>query len=639
MLQSIRDRTSGLVAGFIIALLAIPFAFWGVQSFTNGGGDPVVAKVGGEKIKQSQFRRSYEQRYQQYLQLMGENFHADQFDQGKFQQSVLDDMTQESMLRQYTDKAGYRASDAALFNAIAAIPAFQTDGKFNTETYRAALARQGLTPARFEAQLRQSLEIDQMRETITDTAFMPPVEREQLMQVAAQQREISYALFDVAKAAATINVSDDAVKQRYETDKSQYMAPERIKLAYVSLSPDALPTAAAPSADVLKVLYDAEKQGRFTTAEERKARHILIKFGADKAAAKKKAEGIEAQLKGGADFAALAKADSEDTGSRIKGGELGWLKRGQMPDSFEKVLWDLESGEISDPVETEFGWHVIQVEEIKPGTVKPFDDPSVQKELTELYQNREKQKHFEELSDKLDQLAFENPASLDPVAEALGLKVQTTDWFTRAGGDGLAANDAIKEAAFSQEVLKDGENSKPIAISATELVVIRKAEYDAPRQRSLAEVSADVRKTLESEQARLKAQTDAKALLAAVKGGQSLADAAAAAHAEFKDPGALRRDNKTEDDALLDAAFKLPHPKDEQPSYGMATLSDGNVAVLALRKIDLPPADSIPAGATAQFDQLAAGLEFESYRKRIGDAIKVKIVNPPKAEEPGSPDE
>lgn len=639
MLQSIRDRTSGLVAGFVIALVAIPFAFWGVDSFNGGGGDPVVAKVGGEKIKQSQFRHSYEQRYQQYLQLMGENFRADQFDQAQFQKSVLDDMTQESMLRQYTDKAGYRANDAILFNAIAAIPAFQNDGKFDTETYRSMLARQGLTPTRFEAQLRQSLEIDQMREAITDTAFMPPVERVQLMQVAGQQREVSYALFDVAKAAASIDVDDAAVKQRYEDDKSQYMAPERIKLAYVELSPDALATATAPGADVLKVLYDAEKQARFTTAEERRARHILIKFGADKDAAEKKAEAIAAKLKGGADFAALAKSDSEDAGSRAKGGELGWLKRGQMPSSFENALWDLKAGEVSEPVETEFGWHLIQVEEVRPGAVKPFEDPSVQHELTELYQNREKQKHFEELSDKLEQLAFENPTSLDPVAEDLGLKVQTTDWFTRAGGDGLAANDGVKEAAFSQEVLKDGENSKPIAVGDSKLVVVRKAEYEAPRQRAFDEVADDVRTALRNEQAKIKAQADAKALLAAVNGGQSLADAAAAAKVEVKDAGALRRDNQGEDAALVEAAFKLPHPVDDKPRYGMATLSDGNIAVLALNRIDLPLADAIPSSATAQFDQLAAGLEFQAYRDRIAEKIKVKIVNPPQAPDAGSPDE
>lgn len=638
MLQSIRDRTSGLVAGFIIALLVVPFAFWGVQSFTGGGGDPVVAKVGSEKIHESQFRRSYEQRYQQYLQLMGENFKADQFDQAKFQQSVLDDMTQESLLRQHADKAGYRANDAVLFNAIAAIPAFQADGKFNTESYRTMLARQNLTPERFEAQLRQSLEIDQMREAITDTAFMAPVERTQLMQVAGQQREVSYALLDVAHYADTVTIADDALKQKYEDTKSQYMAPERIKLAYVELSQDTLTAAAAPDQDVLKVLYDAEKASRFTTAEQRKISHILINFGPDKSASKKKAEAIEAKLKGGADFAALAKTDSDDTGSKAKGGDLGWLKRGDMPSSFEKAEWSLGVGETSDPVETEFGWHLIHVDEVKPASAKPFTDPEVQHELTDLYQNREKQKHFEEVSDKLEQLAFENPTSLEPVAKELGLKVQTTDWFTRAGGSDLAANDGIKEAAFSPEVFKDGENSKPITVGDSKLVVIRKDQYEAPRQRTFDEVADQIRKTMRDEQGKAKAEADAKAMLASLKAGQPLAAVASSKGATVKDLGSLRRDDSTQDKALVEAAFKLPHPQDGKLSVGQLVLSDGNVAVLALSKIDPPPPEAMPKDGS-QFNQLAAGLEYDAYRSGLADQIKVKIVNPPKAQDPASPDE
>ncbi|MGH8446889.1 MAG: SurA N-terminal domain-containing protein, partial [Solimonas sp.] len=310
MLQSIRDRTSGIVAGFIVVIIVVPLAFFGVESLFSGGGDPVVAKVGSEKIKESQFRRAYEQRYQQYLQLMGENFRADQFDQTRFRQSVLDDMTQEAMLRQYTHDTGYRANDAVLFNAIAAIPAFQANGKFDTETYKSMLSRQGMTPERFENQLRQSLEIDQMREAVIDTAFMPATERQQLMQLAGQQREVSYALLDLNKYEAQVTVSDADAQQRYEDSKSQYMAPERIKLAYVELSPDAVAQSVAPNQDVLKVLYDAEKDGRFTTQEERKVSHILINFGADKSASEKKAEALAAQLKGGADFATLAKASS-----------------------------------------------------------------------------------------------------------------------------------------------------------------------------------------------------------------------------------------------------------------------------------------------------------------------------------------
>ncbi|MFT4047408.1 MAG: SurA N-terminal domain-containing protein [Solimonas sp.] len=642
MLQSIRDRTSGIVAGFIVAIIVVPFAFWGVESFMTGGGDPVIAKIGGrfggEEIKESQFRRAYEQRYQQYLQLMGENFRADQFDQARFRQNVLDDMTQDAMLRRYAQKSGYRANDALVFTQLSSYPVFQKDGKFDTETYREVLGRQKLAPQRFEAQLRQSLEIDQMRELVVDSAFMNGAGREQLMQLAEQQREAGYALFDLARYEAQITVADADVQKRYDETKSQYMAPERIKLAYVELSPDAAAAGAVPDQDTLKVIYDAEKDSRFTTAETRRVRHILVNFGADKSVSEKKAEDLAAQLKNGADFAALAEAHSDDGGSKAKGGDLGWLKRGQMPSSFEKALWALKDGETSAPVETEFGWHIIHVDEIKPAAVKPFADADVQAELVELYRNREKQKHFQELSDKLEQLAFENPSSLDAVAKELGLKIETTDWFTRAGGEGLAANDAVKEAAFSSEVLKDGENSKPLAVGDDKLVVIRKAEYEAPRQRAFGEVAGDIRSALRAEQAKAKAKADADALLAAVKGGETLAAAAAAKNVEVKEPGALRRDARDQDRTLVEAVFKMPRPIGDTPSYSTLVLDNGNVAVVALRKVDTPPAQALPAAA-GQFNQLVAGEEFQAYRAFIADRIKVKIVNPPQAEAPASPDQ
>ncbi|MGH8443674.1 MAG: peptidylprolyl isomerase, partial [Solimonas sp.] len=332
-------------------------------------------------------------------------------------------------------------------------------------------------------------------------------------------------------------------------------------------------------------------------------------------------------------------ASSDDAGSKAKGGDLGWLKRGQMPETFEKAVWSLAGGATSEPVETEFGWHLIHVDEIKAATVKPFDNADVQTELAELYRNREQQKHFQDLNDKIEQLAFENPTSLDPVAKELNLQVQTTDWFTRAGGSGIAAVDAVKEAAFSPEVVKDGENSKPLAISDNKVVVIRKAEYEAPRQRSFDEVAGDIRNALRAEQAKAKAQADAQALLAALKGGQPLAAAAAAKGYEVKDAGSLRRDNRSEDRALVEAVFKLPRPAGETPSYGEATLANGNVAVLALRKIDTPPAEALPPEAGAQFNQLVAGTEFAAYRARISEKVKVTLVNPPQAEAPVSPDQ
>lgn len=640
MLQSIRDRTSGIVAGFIVALIVIPFAFWGVESFFSGGGDPVVAKVGDQKIKGSQFRRAYEQRYQQYLQLMGDNFRPEQFNQTQFQQSVLDDLTQESQMRQYAQSEGFRVGDGVLLGALAAVPAFQKDGKFDPDTYKAMLTRQGLSADKFEAQMRDSLQIDQMRNAVSDTAIALPVETRAILQLAGQQRDLSYALFKLDHYREQASVSDADAQKYYDEHRSEYQAPERIRLSYVQLSASAVPGGEDPSAEVLKALYESEKSGRFAEAEQRKVSDLMVSFGQDKAAALKRAQGLVEQLKGGADFAKLAEAQSDDPVSKKIGGAIGWFKRGQMPEAgMEKALWALKAGETSEPIETGNAWHLLHVAEIKAGSTKPYEDAEVQSELKDLYKGREQQKRFQELSEKLEQLAFENPASLEPVAKALSLSVQTTEWFTRTGGTGIADNAGVKQAAFSPEVLKDGENSKPLALGDSQLVVVRKADYEAPRQKKFEEVAEQVRSTVREANAKARAKADAQALLDTVnKGGQTLQALAAARGAEFKNIGPLRRDNSSEDRALVEALFKLPQAK-QGSSYGQANLGNGDIAVLAMDRVapgEVP--ENLPAGQTRQLQQLFANIELEAYRKRIGEEVKVNIVNPPVAESAPSPD-
>jgi len=634
MLQQIRDRTSGIVAGFIIALLIVPFAFFGIETFNSGGGDPVIAKVGSQKIHQSQFQHSYDQRYQQFLALTGENFDASKFDPKLFRKMVLDDMTQESVLRQYAEKSGYRANDAVLFDYLSRIPVFQKDGRFDTDTYRAALARQGLDPEKFEEQVRTSIAIEQMRGGVLETAFATEAEAQQAWRLNMQERVVSYALLESARYLPQLSVDDEQLKARYEAKKAELMSPERIRIAYVQLSHDTLPKASAPDAQVLKAIYDAEKDARFTSTEERRASHILVNFGADKDAAKKKAEALQAQLKGGAAFSAVAKASSDDSGSRDKGGELGWNRRGQMPESFEKVLFGLKRGEVSEPVETEFGWHLIRLDELKPQVTRPFEQADVQQELIEVYQNREQQKRYQEMLEKLEQLAFENPAALEPVAKELGLSVQLSDWFTRGGGEGISAHEAVKQAAFSGEVVKDGENSKPLNVGDNSVIVLRKAEYEAPRQRPLAEVADSLREQLLAEAARAQARSDAQKLLAELRAGKPLAEAAAALGASLREPGALRRDHAGEDRRLIETVFKLPRPAAAQRSYGEVMLDNGNVAVLVLSAVQDPP-PATPEDLTrlrARLRDLQAGSEFAAYQKVIGEKVKVKLMETPEAE-------
>jgi peptidyl-prolyl cis-trans isomerase D len=508
MLQNIRDRLTGPFVWFIVGIIVIPFAFFGIETLRTGGGDPTIAKVGDQKITQSQFRAGFEQRMQQLQQLMGENFRPELLDQARFRQSVLDDMVQESLMRQHVRKAGYRASDAALFATLSTIPAFQEDGKFSSEAYRTRLAQQGYAPARFEAQLRDGIETDQLRTGLLDSAFVAPTSAEQAYRLEQQQRWLAYAVFEAAKYQASATVEPAQIEERYEQQKAKYQSPERLRVAYLELSLETLPPAPAPDADYLRSIYEADKATRFSTTEERHARHILINFGADKAVARQRAEALATRIANGTDFAALAADQSEDPGSKAKGGDLGWVKRGQMVEKFEQALFALKPGEVSAPVETEFGWHLIKLDDVHEAKVQGFDEPAVQAELLRLYRARDGERRFQELSEKLEQTAFESSSSLEPAAKALGLEIKQSDWFTRAAGTGVAAEAALREAAFADEVLQGGENSRPITLGPNRIAVVRKHEYEAPRQKPLEEVAEAIKQELKAEAGRARAASD-----------------------------------------------------------------------------------------------------------------------------------
>lgn len=641
MLQSIRDRLSGPIIWLVLGLITIPFAFWGIDSFRSNGGDPVVAKVGDEDITQAEFKQGFESRYQQYRALLGENFRADLFDQGRFRQMILDDMVQESAMRQHAKDAGYRASDATLRDFLTSIPAFQKDGKFSAESYRELLQRQKLQPERYESQVRESLVIDQLRNAIQETAFVTGADAWESARLEGQKRHITVVVVEAAPFRAKVEVREDQVASRYDLDKARYMSPERIKLAYIELDRTKLVPAEAPPPEAVKALYDAEKDARFTSTEERKAQHILLNFGADKDAAKKKADDLATQARGGADFAKLAAANSDDSGSKTQGGDLGWVRKGMMAPKFEEALFGMEAGAIAGPIETEFGWHVIRLDEVKAAATKAFDDAEVQKELLEVYRTREADKRFQEVSGKLENLAFEKP-DLDAVAKELGLSVATTDWFTRAGGQGLAAVAAVREAAYSPEVLADNQNSKPISTGADTLVVIHKAEYGAARQRPLDEVGVQVRESLTAEGSAKLAKESADALLVSVKGGESLTSAAGAKGLKVGFNGEAGRKQADVEALALQAAFKLPRPQ-TKPEAALVEVGSGSVAVVALTAVTDPakPAGMDDKAKTEQKNlrDSVAGAELAAYRKSVESDVKVKIVNPPAAETaPASPE-
>jgi peptidyl-prolyl cis-trans isomerase D len=629
MLQSIRDSLTGWVVWFIVGLIAIPFAFVGIESFRMGSRDPVLVEVGGVEITQAQFRAGYEQRYQQLQAMLGDNFRADLFNTPSFRASVLEDMTQETVMLQYAEKGGYRGTPAAVLEYLRSIPAFQRDGRFSAEAYREVLARQGLTPERFERQLLDGLALDQMRQAVLESAFVPDALVEQAYRLNAQQRSLSYLTVPVTRFAEAVNPSEEEIAAHYEATRAAYQAPERLKLQYVVLDRSTLEPGSDPEQDVLQALYDVEK-ARFSSPGERKARHILIAMDGDPEAAKAKAESLRAELSAGADFEALAAEHSADTGSREQGGDLGWIQRGQMVEAFEKALFALDAGTVSEPVETEFGYHLIRVDEIKGEEVRDLSDEGVRAELLALYHNREREQRFQDLQAQLEQLAFENPGSLEMVAETLSLPVAETDWFGREGGSGLAAEPSVLRAAFSPEVLQDDENSTPLALGDGRIAVIRKLAYEAPRQRELAEVVDAVRAALVRQRAEAAADQLAEELLTAAQAGRSLTELADEQGLSLRAAGPVSRDADNVPVPVLSRLFSLPRPVDEtQPSVAKVALDNGDRVLLALSRVIEPePGPETLEQEREALENLVAGREFDAFQRSLRSVIKVKTKNP-----------
>jgi peptidyl-prolyl cis-trans isomerase D len=635
MLQNLRDRLTGPFVWFIVGIIVIPFAFFGIETLRGGGGDPTVVRVGDQKITQSQFRAGYDQRMRQLQALMGENFRADMIDPVRFRQTVLDDMVQESLMRQHVQKAGYRAGDAAVFSALSSIPAFQEDGKFSGELYRSRLAQQGFNPARFEAQLRDGIQTDQLREGLLDSAFVAQAAAAQAYRLEQQQRWLAYAVFEAARYRDQATVDAAQVQERYDSQMARYQAPERLKVAYLELALDTLPPAPAPEADYLRAIYEADKATRFTTVEERRARHILVNFGADKDKARAKAQSLAARIAKGADFAALAGAESDDPGSKNKGGDLGWVRRGQMVEKFEQALFALKPGEVSEPVETEFGWHLVRLDELREARTRAFEEPGVQAELLALYRDRDSTRRFQDMAEKLETLAFESPGSLEPAARALGLELRTSEWFTRDAGTGIAEQPAVREAAFADEVLGAGENSRPIDLGGSRVVVIRKEAHEPPRQKPLEEVRDTIVRELKEEAGRARAAAEAKAALDALAGGQALEQVITARRVELKAPGLVRRDAPGVDARIIETLFRMPRPAEGAAQREQVVLPNGDVAVLvstAVRDADWAAAsDAERATWTGRLRESVAGAEFSAYRADLQKRLSVQVVNPPDA--------
>ncbi len=587
MLQEIRERAQGWIAWGVVILISIPFAFWGIQSYMGGGTEPVVATVNGAEITARSFDRQVEETRMRLRERLGAAYRPELFEEQALRAQVLEGMIQEQLLLQVSHDMGLRASNRELQAAILSNPAFQRDGRFDKATYDRMLELQGTSGPQYEESLRQRIVGTQIQRAVTASELATEVEMTEAIRLDRQQRRLAYIRVAKTGFLDTAPVPEEEVQAWYQAHADRYLSPERVKLSYLVLDAATLDAGQPVDEEALRRLYEDERE-RFREPEQRRARHILVTLaaGADataEAEAKARIEAIQARLAAGEDFATLARELSQDPGSAPQGGDLGLFGQGVMDPAFEQAAFNLETGATSDPVRSQFGYHLIQVTEIQPETLKPFEE--VREQLRAEAARGGAEAVFYDMAERLANLVYENPDSLEPAAEALGLQLQSSDWIGREGGAELLANPKLIAAAFSPEVLHEGVNSDLIEPEAEALqaLVLRVTEHEEAAPKPLDAVREEIIAAIREQKASAAAQAEAKAMTDRLLAGEALTSVAG--KHPITETGLVQRDAESVPGEIIDLAFTLPRPAPGAASYSHRPAADGDALVVAVTEV------------------------------------------------------
>jgi len=576
MLEKIRDGSQGVIAKGILVLVILSFAFAGVSSYLGSTTDVPAAEVNGDKITKAELEQAYQSERSRMEQQLGEMFAALSADEKyleSIKQSVLERLVADKLIDQAAHAMGLRVSDEQIIAAIKTEPAFQTDGKFDNERYQAILRQLGYQPQTFRSMMRVDMTRRQLTAALVGTEFVLPGEAKQLAELQGQTRDIRYLVVDSAPFLANASVTDEQVKNYYDANQGQFMSPEKVSLEYVELNAADFAKNSPISDEEAQAYYD-EHKAQYVANEKRLAAHILVTIDSDEAAAKAKAEDLAKQLANGADFAELAKANSDDTLSAEQGGKLEWFEPGVMDPTFDAALFALNKGEHSGVVKTDFGFHIIKLLDVQAGATVPFAD--VKAKIVAQLQDKKAVDQFYSLQSKLADTSYEVPDTLAETAKAVGIAVKTTALFSRDDVPAEFNKPDFVKAAFSETVMLKGLNSEVIELAPNHVIVIRAKEHQDAGTLPLATVKADITDRLKQDQANDAARSKAQEILSQVKAGAT--DIALITKAK------LGRGEQTIDAAIVGKVFQMPTPS-TTPVVDTVALANG-YAVVALDKVN-----------------------------------------------------
>ncbi|WP_130618189.1 SurA N-terminal domain-containing protein [Dyella amyloliquefaciens] len=585
MLQALRNKLHGWPSIVILGICVFAISFFGIESYFASHTETYVAMVGKHEISQRDFQDRMNEARRDAMARMGDSFDAAQFEQPEMKRRILDQLINEQLLRQANETLGMKVSDLALRERIAGAPQFQVNGQFDPTTYRAILAAQNMSPAMFEASQRASLEPGLVPRAIIDSAVVTDADMDRYLGLLYQRRDLRW--FAVPRPALADNAVTDAQLESYYKDhQADFMNPEQVSLKYIEVNGSDLKVDAQPSEDELKKRYEEQKQ-RFVQPEQRLVSHILINVPKNATPDQQKAALAKAEKVAGEanpeNFAKLADQDSEDLGSKRAGGDLGWLEKGVTNPAFDAALFAMQKGQISKPVLSDEGYHVLFLRDVRSGEAKPFAE--VRDQIAKDYLSTERDRQYSELAGKLTDQTYQNPSSLEAASQALNLPIQTTAQFSRKGGEGITANPKLVQTAFSDDVLVQGNNSGLIELGPDHAVVVRVDKHVPAAARPLAEVRDQVRQKILDERIAAEALKNADGLLAKVQKGEDMQAVAVAAGATVQTvPNAIRMQQGVAPE-VLEQAFLLPHPTDGKSQFARVSTADGNYALVAVDKV------------------------------------------------------
>ncbi|WP_462383427.1 SurA N-terminal domain-containing protein [Pseudomonas sp. Marseille-QA0892] len=617
MLQNIRDKSQGWIAKAIIGLIVVLMAFTGFEAIFNSvTHNQTAAEVNGEEITIPEVNQAVEMQRRQLAQQLGPDFDASMLDDRLLRDSAVNGLIDRMLLLQGARNAGFAFSDAAVDQLIVQTPEFQVNGAFDAVRFDQVIGQMGYSRLQFRDLLQKEMLVAQLRAGVSGTSFVTDQEIEAFAALERQTRDFAIQTFRASPEA--VSVSNEEIKAFYDQDPARFMSPEQVVLEYVELKKQAFMDQVEVTDEELQSQYAKDTANR---TERRRASHILIEVTDNEtdAQAKTAIESLHDRLNQGEDFAALAKEASQDPGSAPEGGDLGFAGQGVYDPAFEKALYALKEGEVSQPVRTEFGWHLIKLTGVQAADLPSFE--SMKSKLAEEVKAQRAEARFIEASKTLENSAFES-ADLSQPAEELGLKIQTSGPVGREGSEGITANRQVMQAAFSQEVLEERANSPLLELDPETAVVVRVKEHRQPEQLPLEQVSDQIRGQLVQQKASEHARSEGEKLISEQRGKPADNEGGAWQVVEAAD-----RNQEGVDPVVLQQVFRMAKPADGTPRMSGVALDNGSFVVIRLDGVNSPEqtlSDEEKANYRRFLASRAGQQDFFAYREMLRESAEIE---------------